>query len=1143
MLDLGRIVFLAGCLTCALRGTAAFAKDPEPQSAPAAAASTAKLTPEVVKARLKKTQDTSGLEESEIKERKILIEQYQTALEHLETAGQNAAKAAKFRKEADEAPKQLQRLKADKKTPALPIPELSPNMGLNELQEAFFKADQAFDDLQEKLIELQNEPNRRAERRDEIRTKREAAQEELQEIEKQQEGMKDEPESADDIATLANWTLLAARRLDLETEIEEFAEEIHNYQITQDLLIEQTDRLTEQVAEAEKQIKDLRAAVSTRRRQEAQQDVAQARKAAADAHPAVQRVAELNSALAAQRETLIERMDLAGKQLETLDGQVSEIKELFGKVTERVKRVGHTEAVGLLLRKKRELLPRVAEHQFAIDERKAEIARISLQLVELEDQRAAIVHLDEQVQLIVVEARNSKSSQKLPTENQVRAVLQTNRDYLRDLIRDTNLYLDTLTDLDSKESELIATTREFSAYLNEYFLWIRNAELPSASDIRNLQGGLSWILSPRGWSAVAQEFASDVSRHPVGYATIPALIFLLVVTPHFFRKRLQAAGHDASLSSTTTIRPTVVSLVATIFLSVVWPGAIWLASWRLAHAALMSDFLLSLSRGLDGVAILLVMLNVVRHLCRDQGLGETHFGWPQARLTQIRKSTWWLTAIGLPLACVVIMTESQRDETIKNSLGRAAFIALQVLLLVSAHRAWNSPVGLMRDLAASQANRWWQRLGRFARAISIGAPMVLAALATIGHYYTAVQLAERLLATVWLMGGLLVLHAVLLRCLRIAFCDLATTRDPELTAQVDATGRSIANSPAVNSAAEPRIGLSDIEQQAHRLLNLAGLCVFLVVSSRIWVEVFPAVEFLDRVMLWPKPFTLIAAGATDAPLHYVLTVGHLAMAILFGLLTLAASRNVPGFVEIVVLRKFKLDSGARYAVDALTRYTIMVIGFCMAFGQIGMGWENMSFLVGALTFGLGFGLKMIFSNFASGLLLLFERPVRIGDMITVGAFTGTVTRIRIRATTILDEERREIIIPNTDLFEGKIMNWTLSDTISRMMIQVDVAYGNDTDLVKKVLLKVAADNPMVLKDPAPQALFDEFGDSTLVFKLSVYLGDRKSYSQLRHELNTAIKAAFRQGHIEMSVSLPDMEIHDAETRVPEPYSSRVPSRV
>jgi potassium efflux system protein len=210
----------------------------------------------------------------------------------------------------------------------------------------------------------------------------------------------------------------------------------------------------------------------------------------------------------------------------------------------------------------------------------------------------------------------------------------------------------------------------------------------------------------------------------------------------------------------------------------------------------------------------------------------------------------------------------------------------------------------------------------------------------------------------------------------------------------------------------------------------------------------------------------------------------------------------------------KLDAGANFAIEAITQYAITVLGLSLAFGRVGVGWEDVQWLAAAMTVGLGFGLQEIFANFASGLLLLFERPIRVGDTVTVGDTTGKVTRIRIRATTIVDGDLRELIVPNREFISGKVMNWTLTDTTSRMTINVSVPRGNDPNLVRQVLLRVATKHAAVLKDPPPNALFDEFADDTLKFTLRVFMANRDVYDQLRHDLNAGIDAAFRQAGID-----------------------------
>jgi potassium efflux system protein len=156
-------------------------------------------------------------------------------------------------------------------------------------------------------------------------------------------------------------------------------------------------------------------------------------------------------------------------------------------------------------------------------------------------------------------------------------------------------------------------------------------------------------------------------------------------------------------------------------------------------------------------------------------------------------------------------------------------------------------------------------------------------------------------------------------------------------------------------------------------------------------------------------------------------------------------------------------------------------------------------------------------------MLLFERPIRPGDIVTVGDVTGSITRIQMRATTITDWDMRELIVPNKEFITGRVMNWTLSTTVSRMSISVGVAYGTDPDLVRRILLQAARQHPLVLNDPPPHALFDDFGPSSLTFTLRVYMASRDVYLQLRHELMSELVRNFDAADVE--IAFPQLDIH------------------
>jgi potassium efflux system protein len=179
--------------------------------------------------------------------------------------------------------------------------------------------------------------------------------------------------------------------------------------------------------------------------------------------------------------------------------------------------------------------------------------------------------------------------------------------------------------------------------------------------------------------------------------------------------------------------------------------------------------------------------------------------------------------------------------------------------------------------------------------------------------------------------------------------------------------------------------------------------------------------------------------------------------------------------------------------------------------------------VAALSVGIGFGLQEIVANFISGLIILFERPIRVGDLVTVGDVDGTVTKIRIRATTITNWDRKEYIVPNKEFITGRLMNWTLSNPINRVVIVVGIAYGSDTEKARELLLKVAHEHPAVMEDPPPVAAFDGFGDNSLNFVLRCFLPNFDNWVNNKTDLYMAIDKAFRKAGI--SIAFPQRDIH------------------
>jgi potassium efflux system protein len=251
---------------------------------------------------------------------------------------------------------------------------------------------------------------------------------------------------------------------------------------------------------------------------------------------------------------------------------------------------------------------------------------------------------------------------------------------------------------------------------------------------------------------------------------------------------------------------------------------------------------------------------------------------------------------------------------------------------------------------------------------------------------------------------------------------------------------------------------------------------------------------------------------------------HLVVCLIILLLTILAVKNLPGLLELTLLQRLPLDAGSRYAITTCTRYLITVVGVIVAFKTIGIEWSQYQWLVAAAGVGLGFGLQEIFANFVSGLIVLMERPVRVGDIVTVEGVTGVVSRIRMRATTVTNWDRQEFIVPNKEFVTGRLLNWTLSNAVNRILINVGVAYGSDTEQTSDLLMKIADENPIVLKDPNPMVTFEAFGDSTLNFVLRCYLPNLDNRLATIHELHSEIHRRFEEAGIEIAFPQRDVRI-------------------
>jgi small-conductance mechanosensitive channel len=235
------------------------------------------------------------------------------------------------------------------------------------------------------------------------------------------------------------------------------------------------------------------------------------------------------------------------------------------------------------------------------------------------------------------------------------------------------------------------------------------------------------------------------------------------------------------------------------------------------------------------------------------------------------------------------------------------------------------------------------------------------------------------------------------------------------------------------------------------------------------------------------------------------------------------SRFLRFVVEKDVLPRLSLPRGVPGAISRFTHYAVLLVGFVIAATIAGIEFDRIALIVGALGVGIGFGLQNVVNNFVSGLILLFERPIRVGDMIQIGDTFGEVKEIGMRASVVRTWQGAEVIVPNANLISNELINWTLSDRRRRVETGVGVAYGTDPETVLELLLEVAQEHPEVLSDPEPSALFLGFGDSSLDFELRAWTPAFDDWFRVRSELSVAINRALADAGIE--IPFPQRDLH------------------
>ena len=654
---------------------------------------------------------------------------------------------------------------------------------------------------------------------------------------------------------------------------------------------------------------------------------------------------------------------------------------------------------------------------------------------------------------------------------------------------------------------------EYQHLIDTNLLWVRSDKPIRLSDISRLYTVAKRFESqPVG--SIIKSFWSNVTAKPFLAISFLLATVAMALCYRVFIRRITAISSSVNGSNAMRLWPTIQAVCFTVCASL----PVWLAlsavAWFLGRYAEPESTEASIANGLWVAGLVFLPLEILRQLIRPHGVATAHFGWPELVIKPLGQAVRRIGWVGLTL--VFLATFLLLERYVHREISALARIIFAILMLFIAGTLWrllDKKSGVVAGLRATQPDSLIARFEWIWRPFLIVIPIVLAGLSLSGYAYAAGQLTISLYQTIWLVVATAVLQGIAERWLLVSKRRIALRQLKEKMAikeQAEASGA------ATDLLDVNQMKLSAIDEQTHRLINASVLIVLFSGLLWIWSPVLPALSFLESIVLWQEL-------APDGKVLSSVSLGNVLVALPTLLITFVLVRNTPGLLEALILQRLPLDNAARYALNTLISYVFAFCGVIVVAGALGLRWSSVQWLAAGLSVGLGFGLQEVVANFVCGLIVLFEQPIRVGDVVTIDSVTGVVSRIRMRATTVTTYERQEYVIPNKDLITGRVINWTLSDSVNRSLVRVGVAYGTDTRRVGEILREICRNTPHILKEPGPIVTFDEFGDSTLNFAVRFYLATLDNRFATVNELHNAIAERFAEENIE--IAFPQVDVH------------------
>lgn len=812
---------------------------------------------------------------------------------------------------------------------------------------------------------------------------------------------------------------------------------------------------------------------------------------------------QINRVLSTTLNNQTQHIEFIASQQRQAAAQTLQVRQALSTIIEQAQWLGSSSILGETLRAQLATLPEIPKTQ-QLD---SDIVQLRVQRLRFEGQLEKL----SKNQL----KRNDGSELNTAERHIANAQLRTQHELLNSLLSSCDTQIIELTKLKVTNTQLIEALNEIRDATHRYLFWVPNVNAITMTYPLNIARDLTRLLSldtlAQLGGACIMIITSRETLIPI-FCAILLVIFSISSRKHYYAFLVRASNQVGKVTQdefSLTLCTVFWSILVALPLPVLWAtlGFSLQNAWSYPIAE-------AIGKGVTATLPILWICIIYATFAHPQGLFVIHFRWPAKQVSvamRYYKMSIWLI---VPLLMALITFDSLKEREFTNTLSRLCFMLLCLALAIVTNSLKRSGIPLHLDKRGSGDNI----VNSVLWGLLLAAPLIAALGACVGYLATSQALLARLETSVAIWFFLLVVYHIIRRWMliqrrRIAF-ERAKQRRAEILAQRIRGEEEVLHAPNSIEGSididDSEIDLDAISTQSLQLVRSILTMIALVSVILLWSEIHSAFAFLGNISLWKVTSTI-----NNIETIHPITLGSALIAILVLIITMQLVRNLPSLLELAILQHLDLTPGTGYAIITITKYLILLFGAVLSFAWIGIEWSKLQWVVTALSLGLGFGMQEIFSNFISGLIILCEKPIRIGDTITIRNLTGSITKINTRATTISDWDRKEIIVPNKAFITEQFINWSLSDTLTRVVLTIPAPADAHSEEITEILTNAAKCCSLVLQNPAPEVYLVDLQQGVQIFELRIYAAEMSHRMPLRHAIHQLILSDYRKHGINL----------------------------